>query len=73
MRIKKLNKEQKETINKIAKNLIKKQKVAINGFSEYMSDYIFNSNYSFKELDVAYELAKLKLRKERQELYNKVN
>lgn len=50
----------------------KELKIAVNGFSEYISDYIFNNNYNFKELDVAYEKAKQKLRKEIKQLYNQV-
>ena len=50
-----------------------KMQIAINGFVQHISDYIFNNNYSFKELDKAYEKAKKKLRAEIQELYDKVN
>ena len=50
-----------------------KLKVATNELSQHLSDYIFNYNYSFAELDIAYERAKEKLRAEIQELYNKVN
>ena len=68
-----MNKKQKEAVHNIAKHVVEKQKIAITGFTEYMSDYIFNNNYSFNELDIAYEIAKKKLRAEIQELYDKVN